>query len=354
MSKDLDLNLSHCEELPSPQELRNAYPLNDIQREFISSSRQTVRAILNGEDPRLLCILGPCSIHDITSAKEYAIKLCALSEKLSDQFFFVMRVYLEKPRTGLSWKGLLYDPLLNNSQDMPSGLAISRQLLLDLATLRVPAATEFLDIATVYYLSDLFTWGCIGARTSSSQFHRQIASGLSMPMGFKNNTDGNIAIAVDGAQVARSPHTYIGINSEGKATLLHTRGNPDSHIVLRGGRNGPNYDAGSLQMALNQLQEAHLPPYLLVDCSHDNSYRQHEKQPEVFQSVLEQYAEGNRAIRGILLESHLNAGKQALKPAASLHYGVSITDSCLDWNTTETLMHWAYDRCKNTQDLFVR
>lgn len=337
-----DLNITHTEDLLPPQEFRNIYPLNAPERDFILRSRKTVRAILNGEDPRLLCIVGPCSIHDITSAKEFATKLSALAEQLSDQFFFVMRVYLEKPRTGISWKGLLYDPFLNNSQDLPSGLAISRQLLLDLAALKVPAATEFLDVATVYYLSDLITWGCIGARTSSSQFHRQIASFLPMPIGFKNNTDGNIAIAVDGAQVARSPHTYIGINS----TLLHTKGNSDTHIVLRGGRNGPNYDPFSIRTALNLLEEAQLPPYLLIDCSHDNSFKQYEKQPEVFQAVLEQYLEGNRAIRGVLLESHLFEGKQPLTP--SLRYGVSITDSCLDWKTTEKLLLWAQERCKNT------
>lgn len=342
MSKETDLI--------TPNDLKKQFPLKDEQRKFISTARETISAILNGDDPRLLCIVGPCSIHDIASAKEYAAKLKLLADRLSDKFYIVMRTYLEKPRTGLNWKGLIYDPHLNNSHDIPAGLVASRQLLLDLAALQVPAATEFLDMATVYYLSDLISWGCIGARTSASQIHRQMASGMAMPVGFKNNTDGNIQIAIDGAKAAAVPHAYIGINEEGKAALLHTQGNPCSHIVLRGGRTGPNYDPSTLQASTNLLKEAGLHAGLLVDCSHDNSFKQHERQIEVFQSVLDQYLNGTSSIRGILLESHLFAGQQTLtKP---LRYGVSITDACLDWKATENLMQWAYDRCKSCEVIF--
>lgn len=342
------------EELLTPDELKKQIPIDKTELDFISNTRQVIRQIINGEDPRLLCIVGPCSIHDITSASEVAIKLKALSDKYSDRFFFVMRVYLEKPRTGLGWKGLLYDPFLNHTQDMTSGLITSRQLLSDLAKLKVPAATEFLDLATIYYLSDLISWGCIGARTSSSQFHRQTASGLPMPIGFKNNTDGNIAIAVEGVQAAREPHTHIGLKSNGKVALLHTNGNPDCHIVLRGGLSGPNYDPSSINIACNQLKKAHLPTSLLIDCSHDNSFKEHARQVEVFQAVFNQYLKSNTPIRGILLESHLYEGKQPM--CSPLRYGVSITDSCLDWQATENLMQWAYERCKSEkeQELILR
>lgn len=337
--------VSTCEDLISPAELKEQYPLNEKEGQFIAHSRQTIANILSGEDPRLLFIVGPCSIHDITSAKEYAIKLKALADRVEDRFYLVMRVYLEKPRTGLSWKGLIYDPFLNNTQNMPIGLATSRQLLLDLAALRMPAATEFLDMATVYYLNDLISWGCIGARTASSQLHRQIASGLSMPVGFKNNTDGNIQIAIEGVKVASVPHCYIGINGEGKASLLHTKGNAGCHIVLRGGQRAPNYDPESIAFTLNLLKEAGCPPSVLVDCAHDNSFKNHDRQVDVFHSLIEQYHNGNHCIRGILLESHLFEGKQSHN-AKNLRYGVSITDACLDWERTENLMQWAYDRCK--------
>ncbi len=339
-----DLNISACEELISPIDLKKQHPVNEAERNFITGSRRVIADIINGKDPRLLCIVGPCSIHDIISAKEYAIKLKTLADRLSDRFYFAMRVYLEKPRTGLNWKGLIYDPFLNNTQNIPAGLSASRQFLLDLAALRMPAATEFLDMATVYYLSDLISWGCIGARTSSSQLHRQIASGLAMPIGFKNNTDGNIQIAVEGIKVAAVPHSYIGLNPEGKASLLHTKGNPDCHVVLRGGHSAPNYDSASIAKALNLINEAGISPAVLVDCSHDNSLKNHTRQIEVFQSLFEQYLDGNLGIRGILLESHLFEGKQSLT-TNNLRYGVSITDACLDWEKTENLLQWAYDRC---------
>jgi 3-deoxy-7-phosphoheptulonate synthase len=345
-----DLNLTSCEELITPNDLKKKLPIHAAESDFISRSRQTIREILSGKDPRLLCIVGPCSIHDITSAKEVALKLKNLADRYSGRFYFAMRVYLEKPRTGLGWKGLLYDPFLNHTQDMAAGLEASRELLLFLAKLQLPAATEFLDLATIYYLSDLISWGCIGARTSSSQFHRQIASGLSMPIGFKNNTDGNVVIAVEGVQAAKEPHSYLGLNPDGKVSLLHTKGNPDCHIVLRGGLSGPNYDPYSIDAACNCLKKANLPLNLLVDCSHDNSFREHEKQVGVFQTVVEQYLKSDTPIRGLLLESHLFEGRQPMCGKKPLRYGVSITDSCLDWATTENLMQWAYERCKSEKD----
>ncbi len=344
MHEHLDLNLSHCEPIATPQELISRFPQTGEQKEFISSTRKAVKDILDGKDSRLLIIVGPCSIHDITAAKEYATKLHALSKKLEDQFLILMRVYLEKPRTSIGWKGLVYDPLINNTHDMHTGLETSRQLLLDLAALKVPVACEFLDVGTMYYLNDLISWGCIGARTTTSQIHRQVASGLTMPIGFKNNTDGNINVAVDGVKVASMPHTFIGMDAQGKAALLRTKGNSHCHIVLRGGDNCTNYDPHSLSQAVEALKATPQRPQLLIDCSHDNSNREYTQQSLVFQSVITQFVEGNKAIRGILLEGNLHEGRQAL--SSDLRYGVSITDSCLDWETTQKLLVWAHEKCK--------
>lgn len=328
--------------LPSPDELMQELPLQIAQRNFIEKTRKEIRAILNGEDPRLLLIIGPCSIHDITAAKEYATKLRTLAASVSDTFLVIMRTYFEKPRTLLGWKGLLCDPQLDGSYDIHSGLRLCRQLLLDLTTLEIPAATEFLELTSTSYLGDLISWGCIGARTASSQSHRQMASGLPMPIAIKNNTDGNIEIAIHGIINAATPQTFVGINGSGRASLIRTRGNPDSHIALRGGTNKPNYDPQSISHALNLLRNNQLSQRLIIDCSHDNSFKTYEQQPMVFQSVIGQVVEGNQNIRGLILESHLFAGNQPLSADPSLlKYAVSVTDPCVDWETTERLVLWA-------------
>lgn len=327
--------------LPTYQELKTRFPLTPTQSFFISKSRQTTGAILNGTDPRLLLIVGPCSIHDRLSAKDFASQLRKLANAMSSQFFLIMRIYCEKPRTASGWKGFLYDPLLDGSHEIELGIEWTRQLLLELTNMQIPAATEFLDPLTAFYYDDLITWGSIGARTASSQIHRQLASGLSMPIGFKNGVAGNISAAVNGVLAASQPQTYVRLGENGKSVIGKTTGNPDAHIVLRGGESGPNYDSCSITDALARLEKLKLPSKLLIDCSHDNSGRKYDHQPEVFQSVIHQIAEGNTHIRGLMLESHLYAGQQRLKENSELlQYGVSITDACLDWQSTARLITW--------------
>lgn len=325
--------------LPSYKEIKIHLPLSSPQSHFIAESRKTVRNILNGRDPRLLLIVGPCSIHDRISAREYAVKLCELAQAVSSEFFLVMRVYFEKPRTTSGWNGFLFDPLLDGSYVTSLGIKWARQLLLELATLQVPAATEFLDPMTSFYYDDLITWGSIGARTACSQIHRQLASALPMPIGFKNGIAGNISAAVNGALAASFSQTYIRVSDTGDPIVSKTPGNPDTHIVLRGGESGPNYDPSSISEALILLQHAKLNSRLLIDCAHHNSEKKYDKQLNVFQSVIHQIVEGNTNIRGLMLESHLHKGNQSLTGDLSkLQYGVSITDECLDWKTTEHLI----------------
>lgn len=327
--------------LPSYKELKTRLPLRAPQQLFIEQSRQTVRSILNGLDSRLLLIVGPCSIHDLASAKEFAIHLRELSAEVSSQFVLIMRVYCEKPRSASGWKGLLYDPFLDGSHAMHVGIEWTRQLLLDLAAFGIPTATEFLDPLTAFYYDDLITWGSIGARTSSSQPHRQLASALEMPVGFKNGIAGNISSAIDGALTASRPHAYMRICENGRPIFVKTSGNLDGHVVLRGGESGPNYHATSVAETLMRLEQTQLPPRLLIDCSHQNSGKRYDRQSEVFQSALHQIIEGNTAIRGMMLESHLHAGNQLLLPDPSkLQYGISITDACLDWHSTAQLIRW--------------
>lgn len=336
------LNVSHIDPLPSPQDLLQELPITPAQEQYIKKRRQEVCNILDGTDSRLLLIVGPCSIHDITAAKEYATKLHRLAHSVGDIFCVLMRVYFEKPRTVLGWKGFLYDPWLNETNDVATGLRWTRQLLLDLAEMGVAAAAEFLDPASAYYFGDLITWGCVGARTAASQTHRQMASSLSMPVAFKNSTDGNVEIAINGILNAAAQHSFMGINHAGQLSTIHTKGNACGHLVLRGGEDAPNYDPQSISDALERLNRAGLPQKLLIDCSHDNSFRQHQQQTVVFQSVINQIVEGNRNISGVLIESHLKAGNQSFKvPPSDLKYGVSLTDSCLDWETTEQLIHWS-------------
>lgn len=327
--------------LPSYTEHKHRFPLLPSQSHFIEQSRETVRSILNGTDQRLLLIVGPCSIHDRSSAKEFAVQLRKLTATISSQFFPVMRVYCEKPRTASGWKGFLFDPQLDGSHRIQLGIEWTRELLLELASMQVPAAAEFLDPLTAFYYDDLITWGSIGARTSSSQTHRQLASQLAMPVGFKNGIAGNISAAINGVLSASQPHTYMGLSEKGDPAIIRTSGNPDTHVVLRGGDTGSNYDPATVSETLARLEHLGLSPRLLIDCSHQNSSKKYDRQPGVFQSVIHQVAEGNTNIRGVMLESHLFAGKQLLpKDLSQLQYGVSITDSCLDWPSTAHLLQW--------------
>lgn len=335
------------EPLPTAYELKSQFPITLSQRDFVEKSRDTIVQILNGEDNRRLLIAGPCSIHDIESAKEYAYKLKELAEEVSPAFFVIMRAYIEKPRTLTGWKGWVYDPHLNGTNAIQDGLKLSRELFLHLADIQIPAATEFLDINTHYYFSDLISWGCVGARTAESQPHRLMASGLPTPIGFKNSTSGNVDLAINAILCASQPHTFVGLDDHGKAAILRTTGNPHTHLVLRGGEKQPNYDAVSIKQSAEQLQQANLAPHIVVDCSHDNARRQHNKQIHVFQSLVHQIVQGDNSIRGMILESHLESGHQILcnKPE-NLKYGVSITDPCLDWKTTRDLVLWGCEALK--------
>lgn len=345
MANKINLNLCSCEALPSPGELLNKYPLGLKQKLFIESARNQIVDILEGVNPRLLLIVGPCSIHDLTAAKEYALKLKELASKVSDTFLVLMRVHFEKPRTTLGWKGLLHDPYLNGSHNIDAGLHLTRQILLELAEMEVPTAAEFLDPFSCYYLSDLISWSCIGARTSESQVHRQTASALPMPTAFKNGTSGNIEGAINGILTAAAPHVFLGLNEQGQIARICSNGNPYCHMVLRGGENKSNYDPESISAAISRLEASQLPTNLIIDCSHDNSQRKHEQQQIVFKSVIHQILEGQKNLKGLILESHLRAGNQPLpKDLSLLQYGISITDSCIDWTTTESLALWANEK----------
>ncbi len=322
--------------LPSPAVLRERLPVDAALASQIASHRQTIRDILNGEDPRLLIITGPCSLHDPKSALEYGHKLAALADTLSDRAFIVMRAYVEKPRTTVGWKGMLYDPHLDGSHDMATGLNVSRHLLLDLAKLGLALATELLHPMAADYLGDLLSWAAIGARTTESQIHREMVSGLPLPVGFKNGTDGSIGVACDAMGSASHPHSHLGVDDDGRAALLQTAGNPDTHLVLRGGHDGPNYDASSVAIAVAELQQRGQNPRLIVDCSHANSGKNPLQQPAVMRDLLAQRAEGQAHIAGIMLESHLEDGRQGQD--GELAYGVSITDGCLGWEKTCALL----------------
>ena len=322
--------------LPSPTVLRERLPVDAQVAAQIQAHRQTVRDILNGTDDRLLVITGPCSLHDPKSALEYGHRLSELSRQLGDKVFLVIRAYVEKPRTTVGWKGMLYDPHLDGSNDIATGLNVSRHLLLDLARLGLPLATELLHPMAADYLGDLLSWAAIGARTTESQIHREMVSGLPMPVGFKNGTDGSIDVASDAMGAAEHPHTHLGIDDNGHSALLQTAGNPDTHLVLRGGHHGPNYDANSIRTAVDALQSKGRNPRLIVDCSHANSGKDPLRQPEVLRDLLEQRARGENPIAGVMLESHLQDGKQPLQKP--LQYGLSITDGCLGWDRTEQLL----------------
>ncbi|HEY5716492.1 MAG TPA: 3-deoxy-7-phosphoheptulonate synthase [Psychromonas sp.] len=335
--------------LITPAELKNLLPASDRVDQFIAESRQIVSNIVHKKDPRFLVICGPCSIHDIDAAKEYATRLKALHELYKDTLYIVMRVYFEKPRTTVGWKGLINDPHMDDSFDIETGLKQARELLLWISELGLPIATEALDPISPQYLGDLFSWAAIGARTTESQTHREMASGLSMPVGFKNGTDGSLSTAVNAMQSASSPHRFMGINQLGQSALLQTSGNQDGHVILRGGGGKPNYDSLNVALAEQALKKANVEEILIVDCSHENSNKNHALQPLVAKDVFHQVIEGNKSIIGIMLESNINEGNQTVTlPKESLKYGVSVTDACINWETTSQLLAEAVDLLKDT------
>ncbi len=318
--------------LPTPKQLQEEIPLTEENAAFIAATRASIQKILDGLDSRKLLIVGPCSIHNVEAAEEYAAKFRDLSEEVSKQFLMVMRTYVEKPRSIIGWKGLLYDPNLDGSHDLSKGIRLTRRLLANLTDMRVPVASELLELTTSPYYSDFLSWGCIGARTSSSPPHRQLAASLDFPMGFKNSTDGCIDNAVHGIISAGTPHAFLGFSSTGKLSRIECEGNKLCHIVLRGGYNGPNYNPKAIMSTVERCEEAGVRNKLVIDCSHDNCEKRHLKQVSAFQAVIDQIAEGNEAIAGLMLESNLLGGSQPI--SSSLRYGVSITDPCLDWETT--------------------
>lgn len=338
-----DINVVETRALPSPAELLAELPKSSAQAEFVTRTRRDLHRIIFTDDKRLLLIVGPCSIHDLKAGREYAARLAKLAAEVSDRIMVVMRVYFEKPRTTVGWKGLIMDPHLDGSHDIATGLRTARSFLREVLDLGLPTATELLDPITPQYIADLVCWSAIGARTTESQTHRQMASGLSMPLGFKNGTDGTLKAALNAIQAAAQPQTFLGINLDGAASAVVTRGNPDCHVVLRGGAAGPNYSPENIAQTEEQLAKAGLLKSILVDCSHDNSSKKPERQPEVMRALIEQITAGNRSIMGAMIESNLEAGNQPFpQPKDQLRYGVSITDGCIDWATTEALIRETY------------
>ncbi len=332
-----DLRIKEITEVIAPEELRSELPVSEKSAECVFNARTAVQKILHGEDDRLLVIVGPCSIHDPNAAREYAERLLAIRDELADDLMIIMRVYFEKPRTTVGWKGLINDPDLDDSFEINKGLHIARSLLLDLNEKSMPAGTEYLDLISPQYVADLVSWGAIGARTTESQVHRELASGLSCPVGFKNATDGGLQVAVDAIGSAMNPHHFLSVTKAGKSAIFSTIGNKDCHIILRGGKE-PNYSPESIDDAAALLEKSKLAPRIMVDCSHANSSKQHEKQLEVGQAVADQLSAGDMRIFGVMIESHLVAGRQNAKPDVELTYGQSITDACIGWDQTQELL----------------
>ena len=333
-----NVNIDNQEILITPEELKRQLPATEEVKRGISQNREIVRSIIDGTDKRLLLVVGPCSIHNPREAIDYAERLKALSESVNDKLFIVMRAYFEKPRSTVGWKGLINDPHLDDSFKIAEGLAMARKLLLEISTMGLPLANEALDPITPQYLQELFSWTAIGARTSESQTHREMASGLSCPVGFKNGTDGSLDVALNALQSVKSPHRFLGISPDGKVSIVTTKGNAHAHVVLRGGTNGPNYYPENIAVCEEELESIGATQAIMVDCSHANSNKDHTKQGSVLEAVAEQISVGNKSIRGVMLESNLNPGNQKVDSSQELQYGVSITDACIGWEETERLL----------------
>ena len=340
-----NVNVTAQEILVTPAQLKAELPMSAAARETVTHARKVIRDILDGRDHRVFVVVGPCSIHDVDAAMEYAQRLRKLADELKDSLFIVMRVYFEKPRTTVGWKGLINDPYLNDTFKIEDGLHIGRKLLLDINELGLPASTEALDPISPQYLQDLISWSAIGARTTESQTHREMASGLSCAVGFKNGTDGGMAVAINAVKSASRPHRFLGINSEGQVAVIHTTGNRYAHVVLRGGNHGPNYDSVHIKLTEQELEKAKLPAKIMVDTSHANSDKKPELQPLVIENVTNQILEGNRSIVGLMVESHLHAGNQSIpENLCDLKYGVSVTDGCIGWETTEQALRTMHEK----------
>ena len=345
MSSKLDnVNVKAQEPLITPGKLKEEIPLSERATQVVEEGRQTINNILDRKDNRVFLVIGPCSIHDVQACLEYANKLKTLSDQVNDKIMIVMRTYFEKPRTTTGWKGFINDPNLNDSFDVHEGLKKARGFLNQILHIGLPTATEFLDPFMPQYYGDLISWGAIGARTVESQTHRQLSSGLSMPIGFKNGTGGSVQIAIDAIIAAKNQHVFLGIDEKGQTSVVKTSGNKYGHLILRGGKTGPNYDSKSVESAVNSLIENELDPKLVIDCSHGNSNKDHKNQSKVFKSIIDQKTNGQNAIFGVMLESHLNPGSQSIPSnPEDLKYGVSITDQCIGWDETENLIKWAYN-----------
>jgi len=338
-----NVNVEAMVEIPSPEEVQERLPLTDTAAETILTGRNAIRAILERKDPRLFVVVGPCSIHDPAAALEYAARLRRLADDVRDTLVLVMRVYFEKPRTSIGWKGFVNDPRMDDSFRIDEGILRARELLMQLAEMGLPTASEALDPICPQYLSELISWYAIGARTTESQTHREMASGLSAPVGFKNGTDGGLEVAINAIQSAALPHGFLGVNQAGKTSVIRSTGNRHGHLVLRGGGGRPNYDTVSVRLAEGSLERCKLPLSIVIDCSHANSMKDHALQPLVFNDCVHQILEGNRSIVGLMLESNLEAGNQPIPHDRSkLRYGVSVTDPCIDWKTTEEVLQRAH------------
>lgn len=343
-----DLNIASNVTLITPEQIKQKIPLSEKAQRTVSNGRQVVRDILTGKDHRLFIVIGPCSIHDIKAAHEYADRLKALADEVSDTLVLIMRVYFEKPRTTVGWKGLINDPHLDDSFKIEEGLHIGRQLLLDLAEKGLPTATEALDPISPQYLQDLISWSAIGARTTESQTHREMASGLSSAVGFKNGTDGSLTVAVNALESVSSPHRFLGINQQGGVSIVTTKGNNFGHVVLRGGNGKPNYDSVSVALCEQELKNANITPNIMIDCSHANSNKDPALQPLVMENITNQIVDGNQSISSLMVESHLGWGNQPIPADLNdLKYGVSITDACIDWATTEKSIRAMRDKLKD-------
>ncbi|GAB2801309.1 3-deoxy-7-phosphoheptulonate synthase [Halomonas shantousis] len=342
-----NLNVLSQDVLITPDALKQDIPLSAAAEETVIKGRRTIQQILNGEDPRLLVVIGPCSIHDVEAARDYAQRLRRLADEVKDSLYIVMRVYFEKPRTTVGWKGMINDPHMDDSFAIEEGLHIARGLLVELAEMGLPLATEALDPISPQYLQDCISWSAIGARTTESQTHREMASGLSCPVGFKNGTDGSLDVAVNALQSVAHPHNFLGINQAGQVAIIRTRGNAYGHVVLRGGNGKPNYDSVSVALAEQELRKAQVKPNIMIDCSHANSNKDPALQPLVMENVTNQILEGNQSIIGLMVESHIGWGNQKIpQDHSQLKYGVSITDACIDWESTELAMRKMSDKLR--------